>query len=154
MTCEKDPANYLYENCYPPSPDLQEYFEERDKEAKAAERAAAEAKKARLVESVKKAKAKYYQKIKNDPDFQENIKKNSKIYYERHKDEAEFREAQRLRAKQHSEKNKEYYQNYRYEKKVREVTQKLESFGFERIAEILIANKKVKLFDVSINEIE
>jgi len=146
MTCD-DPANY-------PSPDLQEYLEERDKEAKAAERAAAEAKKARLVESVKKAKAKYYQKIKNDPDFQENIKKNSKIYYERHKDEPEFREAQRLRAKQHSEKNKEYYQNYRYEKKVREVTQKLESFGFERIAEILIANKKVKMLDVSINEIE
>jgi len=142
MTCD-DPANY-------PSPDLQEYLEEREKERKAAE----EAKKARLVESVKKAKAKYYQKIKNDPDFQENIKKNSKIYYERHKDEPEFREAQRLRAKQHSEKNKEYYQNYRYEKKVREVTQKLESFGFERIAEILIANKKVKMLDVSINEIE
>ena len=138
-----DPTTY-------PSPDLQEYLEEREREAKAAE----EAKKARLVESVKKAKAKYYQKIKNDPDFQENIKKNSKIYYERHKDEPEFREAQRLRAKQHSEKNKEYYQNYRYEKKVREVTQKLESFGFERIAEILIANKKVKMLDVSINEIE
>ena len=154
MTCEKDPANYLYDDCYSPGPLLGDYFEERDKEAKAAERAAAEAKKARLVESVKKAKAKYYQKIKNDPDFQENIKKNSKIYYERHKDEAEFREAQRLRAKQHSEKNKEYYQNYRYEKKVREVTQKLESFGFERIAEILIANKKVKMLDVSINEIE
>jgi len=146
MTCD-DPANY-------PSGDLQEYLEEREREAKAAERAAEEAKKARLVESVKKAKAKYYQKIKNDPDFQENIKKNSKIYYERHKDEPEFREAQRLRAKQHSEKNKEYYQNYRYEKKVREVTQKLESFGFERIAEILIANKKVKMLDVSINEIE
>ena len=144
MTCD-DPTNYL-------SPDLQELLEER--EVKAAERAAAEAKKARLVESVKKAKAKYYQKIKNDLDFQENIKKNSKIYYERHKDEPEFREAQRLRAKQHSEKNKEYYQNYRYEKKVKEVTQKLESFGFERIAEILIANKKVKLLDVSINEIE
>ena len=142
MSCD-DPTNY-------PSPDLQEYLEEREREAKAEE----EAKKARLVESVKKAKAKYYQKIKNDPDFQENIKKNSKIYYERHKDEAEFREAQRLRAKQHSEKNKEYYQNYRYEKKVREVTQKLESCGFERIAEILIANKKVKMLDVSINEIE
>jgi hypothetical protein len=142
MTCD-DPTT-----C--PSPDLQEYLEEREREAKAAE----EAKKARLVESVKKAKAKYYQKIKNDPDFLENIKKNSKIYYERHKDEPEFREAQRLRAKEHSVKNKEYYQNYRYEKKVKEVTQKLESFGFERIAEILIANKKVKLLDVSINEIE
>jgi hypothetical protein len=142
MTCD-DPAIY-------PSPDLQEYLEEREIEAKTVE----EAKKARLVESVKKAKAKYYQKIKNDPDFQENIKKNSKIYYERHKDEPEFREAQRLRAKQHSEKNKEYYQNYRYEKKVKEVTQKLESFGFERIEEILIVNKKVKMLDVSINEIE
>jgi hypothetical protein len=137
-----DPTTY-------PSPDLQEYLEEREREAKAAE----EAKKARLVESVKKAKAKYYQKIKNDLDFQENIKKNSKIYYERHKDEPEFKEAQRLRAKQHSEKNKEYYQNYRYEKKVKEVVQRLETLGFERIAEILISNKKVKILDVSINEI-
>jgi hypothetical protein len=115
MTCD-DPTT-----C--PSPDLQEYLEERERLAKVAE----EAKKVRLVESVKKVKAKYYQKIKNDLDFQENIKKNSKIYYERHKDEPEFREAQRLRAKEHSVKNKEYYQNYRYEKKVKEVTQKLES---------------------------
>jgi hypothetical protein len=142
MTCD-DPTTY-------PSPDLQEYLEEREREAKSAE----EAKKARLVESVKKAKAKYYQKVKNDPDFQENIKKNSKIYYERHKDEPEFREAQRLRAKKHREKNKEYYQNYRYEKKVKEVVQRLETLGFERISEILIANKKVKILDVSINEIE
>ena len=142
MTCD-DPTTNL-------SPDLQEYLEEREREAKAAE----EAKKARLVESVKKAKAKYYQKVKNDPDFLENIKKNSKIYYERHKDDPEYREAQRLRAKKHSEKNKEYYQNYRYEKKVKEVVQRLETLGFERIAEILIANKKVKILDVSINEIE
>ena len=113
MTCEidpsDDPANYTYENCYPPSPALREYLEERDKEAKTAERAAAEAKKARQAESVKRAKAKYY-------------------------------------AMEHNEKNKEYYQNYRYEKKLKEVTQKLESLGIEKIAEIVIANKKHKMF--------
>ena len=146
MTGEMDPVNYTYENCYPPSPDLQEYLEERDKEAKAAEIAEAEAKKARHTESIRKAKAKYYQKVKNNPDFLENIKKNSKIYYERHKDEPEFKEVQRLRAKEHQEKNKEYYQNYRYEKKLKEVTQKLESLGIEKIAEIVIANKKHKMF--------
>ncbi len=79
---------------------------------------------------------------KKKTDFQENIKK-FKIYYERHKDEPEFREAQRLRSKKHSEKNKEYYQNYRYEKKVKDVVQSLERLGFEWIVEILIPNKKV-----------
>ncbi len=90
MTCD-DPTTY-------PSLDLQEYLEERERERETEE----EDKKARLVESVKKAKSKYYQKNKNNPDFQENIKKNSKIYYERHKDEPEFREAQRLRVNLYS----------------------------------------------------
>jgi hypothetical protein len=108
-------------------------------------------KKAKQAESLKRSKAKYYQSIKDKPEFLENIKKNSKIYYDRHKDEPEFKEYHRLRAIEHQQQNKEYYQTYRYKKKLNEVIQTLEGLGFEKIAEILIANKKVKMFDVSDN---
>ena len=108
-------------------------------------------KKAKQAESLKRSKAKYYQSIKDKPEFLENIKKNSKIYYDRHKDEPEFKEYHRLRAIEHQQQNKEYYQTYRYNKKLNEVIQTLEGLGFEKIAKILIANKKVKMFDVSDN---
>ena len=88
MTCEMDPDNYTYENCYPPSPDLREYLEERDKEAKAEE----EAKKVRQTESVKKAKAKYYQKKKQDPEFVEMMCEKAKKYYTSNKDTPEHKE--------------------------------------------------------------
>ncbi len=108
-------------------------------------------KKAKQAESLKRSKAKYYQSIKDKPEFLENIKKNSKIYYDRHKDEPEFKEYHRLRAIEHQQQNKEYYQTYRYHKKLNEVIRTLEGLGFEKIAEIVIANKKVKIFNVSDN---
>ena len=105
------------------------------------------AKQAKKTEALKRAKAKYYQSIKGDPDFLLRIAKNSKIYYDRHKDEPEFKAYKIQHVKAYQEKNKEYYTNLRHEKRLKEVVEKLEDLGFERIAEILIANKKVKLLD-------
>ena len=104
-------------------------------------------KQAKKSEALKRAKAKYYQSIKEKPEFLERIAKNSKIYYERHKDEPEFKEYKKQHVKVYQEKNKEYYTNQRHERRLKEVVEKLEELGFERIAEILIANKKVKLLD-------
>ena len=105
------------------------------------------AKRARQLEGIKRSKAKYYQSIKEKPEFLERIAKNSKIYYDRHKDEPEFKEYKIKHVKAYQEKNKEYYTNQRHERRLKEVVEKLEELGFERIAEILIANKKVKLLD-------
>ncbi len=101
------------------------------------------AKRARQLEGIKRSKAKYYQSIKENPDFLEWITKNSKIYYERHKNEPEFKEYKIKHVKAYQEKNKEYHTNQRHERRLKEVVEKLEDLGFERIAEILIANKKV-----------
>ncbi len=105
------------------------------------------AKQAKKTEALKRAKAKYYQSIKEKPEFLERIAKNSKIYYDRHKDEPEFKEYKIKHVKAYQEKNKEFYTNQRHERRLKEVVEKLEDLGFERIAEILIANKKVKLLD-------
>ena len=104
-------------------------------------------KQAKKTEALKRAKAKYYQSIKEKPEFQERIAKNSKNYYERHKDDPVFKEYNKSHVKVYQEKNKEYYANYRYEKRLKDVVEQLEDLGFEKIAEILIANKKVKLLD-------
>jgi hypothetical protein len=156
MKPEDDPANYTYEKCYPPSPELQEYLEERDKEAKTVEKAVAEAKKARQAESMKRAKAKYYQKKKEDPEFVEMMREKAKTYYTVNKDVPEYKEQHRLYTKKYYEMNRdrtnEYYQNYHHNKKVKELTQRLETFGFEKIATIVIANKKTKMFNDFENE--
>ena len=103
------------------------------------------AKQAKKTEALKRAKAKYYQSIKEKPEFIERIAKNSKIYYERHKDEPAFKEYNKSHVKEYQEKNKEYYANYRYEKRLKDVVEKLEDLGFEKIAHILLANKKTKI---------
>ena len=105
------------------------------------------AKQAKKSEALKRAKAKYYQSIKEKPAFLERMAKNSKIYYERHKDEPEFKAYKNQHVKVYQEKTKEYYTNLRHERRLKDVVDKLEELGLERIAEILIAHKKVKLLD-------
>ena len=57
------------------------------------------AEKAKKTEVLKRAKAQYYQSIKEKPEFLERITKNSKIYYERDKDEPEFKEYKKQHVK-------------------------------------------------------
>jgi hypothetical protein len=97
-------------------------------------------------ESLKRAKAKYYQKKKEDPDF---IKKNAdkaKEYFEQHRD-------------QHKETCKRYYEEHKDEingklkekrdrKKIDEVKTKLEQIDTEQLAKILIGARKTRLIDV------
>ena len=104
-------------------------------------------KQAKKSEALKRAKAKYYQSIKEKPEFLERIAKNSKIYYERHKDEPEFKEYKKQHVKVYQEKNKEYYTNLRHEKRLKDIVDKLEELGLERIAEILMVHKKTKILD-------
>jgi hypothetical protein len=71
-------------------------------------------------ESLKRAKAKYYQKMKEDPDF---IKKNA-------------------------EKAKEYFEQHRDRKKIDDVTFKLQQIDTEQLAKILIAARKTRLLEL------
>ena len=58
------------------------------------------------MDSQKKAQQRYFQKMKNDPDFKANRNKNVKAYYQRKKLDPEFMAMR-------NEKAKEYYKNNR-----------------------------------------
>lgn len=102
-------------------------------------------------DSLKRAKAKYYQRKKEDLAFIEAGRLRSRKYYEERKDDPEYKEHTKQYSKEYykanSEKTKEYYKNYHYNKKLKDVTYKLEILGMDKIAEMLISNKKVKMLD-------
>ena len=73
---------------------------------------------------------------KNDPEYKELLNNKSKMYQELNKDKID------------TEKIKEYYKNYYFNKTGKEVVSKLETLTIEKIAEILIVNKKFKLLNI------
>lgn len=105
-------------------------------------------------EAVKKAKAKYYQKKKEDLEYMEKIRDKSKIYYNENKDKPEFKEYHKKYYQENKEeimtRNQEYYKNYYYNKKFQEVKSKLEEIGFDQLAKILIATHKTKILNTEL----
>jgi hypothetical protein len=105
-------------------------------------------------EAVKKAKAKYYQKKKEDAEFMEKIKDKSKTYYHENKDKPEFKEYHKKYYEENKEeimaRNQDYYKNYYYNKKFQEVKTKLEEIGFDQLAKILIATHKTKILNTEL----
>ena len=96
-------------------------------------------------DALKRAKAKYYQKIKDDPNYKEKIANNSKRYYEQNK------EKQIKTCKQYYAENKEkllqYSKDKRKENKMKAVVSKLENISVEDLAKILIEARKTSLLD-------
>ena len=96
-------------------------------------------------DALKRAKAKYYQKIKDDPNYKEKIANNSKRYYEQNK------EKQIETCKQYYAENKEkllqYSKDKRKENKMKVVVSKLENISVEDLAKILIEARKTSLLD-------
>ena len=96
-------------------------------------------------DALKRAKAKYYQKIKDDPNYKEKIANNSKKYYEQNK------EKQIETCKQYYAENKEkllqYSKDKRKENKIKAVVSKLENISVEDLAKILIEARKTSLLD-------
>ena len=98
-----------------------------------------------MSDALKRAKAKYYQKIKDDPNYKEKIANNSKRYYEQNK------EKQIETCKQYYAENKEkllqYSKDKRKENKIKAVVSKLENISVEDLAKILIEARKTSLLD-------
>ena len=97
-------------------------------------------------DALKRAKAKYYQKIKDDPNYKEKIANNSKRYYEQNK------EKQIETCKQYYAENKEkllqYSKDKRKENKMKAVVSKLENISVEDLAKVLIEARKTKLIEI------
>ena len=96
-------------------------------------------------EAQKRAKAKYYQKIKNDPNYKEKMTMNSKKFYEENK------EKQIEKSKKYYNENKEIISEKVKEKrnkdKLNDVLTKLELIDKEQLAKLLIESKKSNLLD-------
>ena len=99
-------------------------------------------------EAQKKAKAKYYAKLKEDPQFLEKMAKRQKEYYEKNK------EKHLETVKRYFEANKEQINEHnkqkRQEKKLNNVLSKLEAIPIQDLPKILIENKKTKLLEIEI----
>ena len=96
-------------------------------------------------DALKRAKAKYYQKIKDDPNYKEKIANNSKRYYEQNK------EKQIEKTKKYYNENKdvitEKMKEKRNKNKLKDVLTKLDLIDKEQLAKILIESRKTNLLD-------
>ena len=105
-----------------------------------------------MSDSLKRAKAKYYQKIKDDPNYKEKIAQNSKRYYEENK------EKQIEKTKKYYNENKdiisEKLKEKRNKNKLNDVLSKLSKLDLidkEKLAKTLIESRKTNLLDEILN---
>ena len=96
-------------------------------------------------ESLKKAKAKYYQKIKNDPDYKAKMQEKGKQYYQENQEK--LKEKFKTYYNEHKETINEKIKLKNDTKKLNNVISKLESINIEELAKILITKKKTKLLE-------
>jgi hypothetical protein len=94
-------------------------------------------------EAQKKAKAKYYAKLREDPAYREDKARRQKEYYyknkEKHMDTVKkYYEANKESILEHNKERKQ-------QNKINNVVSKLESISMEDLAKILIEAKKTKL---------
>jgi hypothetical protein len=115
-----------------------------------------------MSESLKRAQAKYYQKIKHNIDYPDKNRDRVKKHYDKNKDDPEFRKKHNDKNIKHKEKykddpikkekkikdvdayNEKQRENY-YKKKLKNTIEQIEKLGIEKIAELLIETKKVKI---------
>ena len=85
-------------------------------------------------EAVKRAKAKYYNKKKLDPDFMEQNRNKAKQYYIHN-------------SERHQNKCKEYYLGHKQDIDDQAKQRKLENIDIEQLGRILIEVRKTRLLD-------
>ena len=101
-------------------------------------------------EALKKAKSKYYEKLKEDPEYRAMKAAKAREHYANNKE-------------RHRENHKKYYENHKEEmmekhkirrdaKILNDVISKIESIDVKDLAKILIETKKTKLLQYDIND--
>ncbi len=94
----------------------------------------------------KRAKAKYYAKLKGDPQYREEMARRHKEYHNKNK------EKHLDTVKKHYQANKEKIYGHIKEKrgqdKINSVVSKLENMSMEELAKILIEARKTELLEI------
>ena len=96
-------------------------------------------------EAQKRAKAKYYQKLKENPEYKEASAKRTKEYYTNNKEK--HMESCKQYYAENREKLLQYSKDKRKENKIKAVVSKLENISVEDLAKILIEARKTSLLD-------
>jgi hypothetical protein len=97
-------------------------------------------------EAQKRAKAKYYQKLKENPEYKEASAKRTKEYYTNNKEK--HMESCKQYYAENREKLLQYSKDKRKENKIKAVVSKLENISVEDLAKILIEARKTKLIEI------
>ncbi len=97
-------------------------------------------------EAQKRAKANYYQKLKENPEYKEASAKRTKEYYTNNK-EKHIESCKQYYA-ENKEKLLQYSKDKRKENKIKAVVSKLENISVEDLAKILIEARKTKLIEI------
>ena len=97
-------------------------------------------------EAQKRAKAKYYQKLNENPEYKEASAKRTKEYYTNNKEK--HMESCKQYYAENREKLLQYSKDKRKENKIKAVVSKLENISVEDLAKILIEARKTKLIEI------
>ncbi len=97
-------------------------------------------------EAQKRAKAKYYQKLKENREYKEASAKRTKEYYNNNKEK--HMESCKQYYAEKKEKPLQYSKNKRKDNKIKSVVSKLENISVKDLAKILIEARKTKLIEI------
>ena len=98
-------------------------------------------------EALKKAKANYYAKLKEDPEYRAMKAAKAREHYAKNKDKHKENHKKYLEA--NKERITQYAKEKRQEKKLNDVVSKLESMDVKALAKILIEARKTKLLEIN-----
>ncbi len=99
-------------------------------------------------EAQKRAKAKYYAKLREDPEYREKMANRQKEYYIKNKEK--HLESVKKYFTANKELILEHNKEKRQEKKFNSVVSKLEAIPIQDLAKILIETRKTKLLEIEI----
>ena len=98
-------------------------------------------------EAQKRAKAKYYAKLRESEEYRARMAQRSREYYEKTENKEKHNETVKKYVEANKEKIYKQVKEKRKEKKVQSVVSKLESIDVQTLAKILIEARKTKLLD-------
>ena len=99
-------------------------------------------------EAQKRAKAKYYAKLKESEEYRANMAQRSREYYQKPENKEKHNETVKKYYEANKEKINQYIKEKREGNKIKSVVSKLESMDMEVLAKILIEARKTKLLEI------
>ncbi len=97
-------------------------------------------------EAQKRAKAKYYAKLREDPQYREYMARRQKEYYDKNKEK--HLDTVKKYYQGNKDKIYEYIKEKRGQDKINSVVSKLENMSMKELAKILIGARKTKILEV------